>query len=263
MAATGLGKALDLPGFVAVLQTYQMGVADAVLWLAAPCLAALEIALGLWILSGRRLTRAMWVSVALNAGYFALLASALLRGLGLPNCGCFGAFFARPLRWYSPLEDLGLIVLSLVLLALVTGTLRARASLTIRAPGAKVMAIYRDIALWPRMFPTIRAVRLLRDEGEKQVIEVDHRQAGRVINVLQARSRTAVELAEFKPRYDARFVNRFEGVPGGTRYTVFAEIRPNGFWKLVAGPWLKRHVRTQIARLVLEPVRRFAESAPG
>ena len=35
----------------------------------------------------------------------------LLRGLDLPipNCGCDGVLFPRSLRWYSPLEDLGLV----------------------------------------------------------------------------------------------------------------------------------------------------------
>ena len=41
-----------------------------------------------------------------NLAYAALLSVTLARGLDLKNCGCFGVFLARPLRWFSPLEDL-------------------------------------------------------------------------------------------------------------------------------------------------------------
>jgi Polyketide cyclase / dehydrase and lipid transport len=146
-----------------------------------------------------------------------------------------------------------------MLLGLGTGELSVRASLTIRAPCKKVVAIYRDIASWPRIFPTIRATRILREDRTTQVIEVDHYLAGRVINRLRKTTPTEIELEEIKPKYTGRFVNRFEATPEGTRYTVTAEIRPNGFWYLVSGPWLNRCVRRQIVRLVLEPVRRAAE----
>lgn len=259
--ATGVGKALDLPGFVGVLQTYRLGLDPVALQVIAPSISVIEIALGAWILGGWRLRSAIWVAIALNAAYFLLLTSALLRGLQLPNCGCFGVYFARPLRWHSPLEDLGLIALSMLLLALSTNALRVRACLTIRAPRAQVAAIYRDFSAWPRVFPAIRAARLLREEPDRQVIEVDHRRDGTVINLLGTGSSDEIELEEFKRRYDGRFVNRFEPVPDGTRYTVEAEIRPNGFWKLLAGPWLHGHIRRQIAKLVLEPVKRVAEAS--
>jgi hypothetical protein len=37
-----------------------------------------------------------------------------------------------------------------------------------------------------------------------------------------------IRLEEFKPRYDAVFLNRFEPDPEGTRYTVTVEIALNG-----------------------------------
>jgi hypothetical protein len=45
----------------------------------------------------------------LNATYASGLIVTLVRGLDLPNCGCYGVFFPQPLRWYSPLEDLVLV----------------------------------------------------------------------------------------------------------------------------------------------------------
>lgn len=112
--AAGAGKALDVPGFLDVIRTYEIP------WMANPVLAwavvIFELGLGAWLLAGRRLEIAAALSVAMHAGYFVLLSSALLRGLDLNNCGCFGVFLARPLRWYSPIEDLVLIGISLLLI---------------------------------------------------------------------------------------------------------------------------------------------------
>ncbi len=107
----GVGKALDLAGFAAVLDTYRVLPPAAQLPLAV-AVAAVEIALGLWTLAGFRLREAALLLVASNAGYGAWLSIALARGLEIPNCGCFGVFLARPLRWYSPLEDVVLVLLS-------------------------------------------------------------------------------------------------------------------------------------------------------
>ncbi|MEO9101467.1 MAG: hypothetical protein ABI212_05925 [Burkholderiaceae bacterium] len=55
-------------------------------------------------------------ALLLNLGYGVLLTASLLRGLELPNRGCFGVYFAQPLRWYSPLEDVLLMAASVVLI---------------------------------------------------------------------------------------------------------------------------------------------------
>jgi hypothetical protein len=116
--AAGAGKALDIAGFVEVIRTYRLGLADDLLLPIGFGTAALELALGTWLFAGRRLTGAARVSIALNAGYGLLLTSALWRGLDLDNCGCFGVFLASPLRWYSPLESLALVGGSYLLLRL-------------------------------------------------------------------------------------------------------------------------------------------------
>jgi len=38
-----------------------------------------------------------------------------LRGIRLPDCGCFGILFPHPLNWTMVIEDFGFAVLSLVL----------------------------------------------------------------------------------------------------------------------------------------------------
>lgn len=116
--ATGIGKALDVGGFAGVLADYRLGLDDDALSILALMVCALEIGLGAWLLSGRRLRRAAATAMALNAAYCVLMTTALLRGLQLDNCGCFGVYFPSPLRWYSPLEDLALVAASWALMRL-------------------------------------------------------------------------------------------------------------------------------------------------
>jgi uncharacterized membrane protein YphA (DoxX/SURF4 family) len=109
-----LGKALDLPGFAGVLKTYQAFPESALVPLAIG-VTGIEAVLGIWLLSGWRLRISALAAAGLNAVYAAWLTMSLLRGLELANCGCFGVFFPQPLRWYSPLEDVVLIGMSLLL----------------------------------------------------------------------------------------------------------------------------------------------------
>lgn len=106
--ASALGKSLDLPGFVEVLRTYHLFV-EWSLWPIAVGITGLEWVLGLWLLSGWCLQQGALVALSLYMLYAAGLLITLLRGLDLPNCGCYGVFFPQPLRWYSPLEDLVLV----------------------------------------------------------------------------------------------------------------------------------------------------------
>jgi len=106
--ASALGKSLDLPGFVEVLGTYRI-FPDSGLWLVAIGITGLEWVLALWLLSGWRIESGALIALILYGGYAAGLVITLLRGLDLPNCGCYGVFFPQPLRWYSPLEDLVLV----------------------------------------------------------------------------------------------------------------------------------------------------------
>ncbi|MGQ0812733.1 MAG: MauE/DoxX family redox-associated membrane protein [Nitrospiraceae bacterium] len=114
LLASALGKSLDLPAFVEVLKTYR-AFPDVTLWPLALGLTSFEFIVGLWLLCGWRLPTSALVAAGLNAAYAVWMAMTLLRGLDLPNCGCFGVFSPQPLRWYSPLEDLVLVAMGLVL----------------------------------------------------------------------------------------------------------------------------------------------------
>ena len=134
----------------------------------------------------------------------------------------------------------------------------------IRAPWTRVARLYRDYESWPQLFPaTIHGVRLVRSEGFRTELEIDHRE-GKVPNVLTEVSPERINLWEAKRRYEGTFVNCFQAVPGGTRYTVVADIRLKGAAKLL-GPLLGGYIRRQIVRYVLVPMQVAAEThaAPG
>ena len=132
------------------------------------------------------------------------------------------------------------------------------ASTLVSAPKATVSEVYGDYPNWPRLFPTINGVRLLRREGAKLVLEIDHAE-GRVVNELLVRSADEISLWEVHRRFDALFVNRFETIPGGTRFTVSGEFHLKGFAKLLK-PFLRGYVRNKMERLQLQPVKAEAEA---
>ena len=138
----------------------------------------------------------------------------------------------------------------------------AEASIIIRAPWTRVAELYRDYQGWPRLFPaTIRSVHLIASEGGRTKLEIDHRE-GKVPNVLLEVSPHRVDLWEAKRRYQGSFVNRFEAVPEGTRYSVSADIKLKGLARLLE-PLLGPYIRRQMIRYVLIPMRVAAETTPA
>lgn len=109
--ATGLGKALDVAGFAAVLGTYRL-LPDAMLLPAAVAIVAIELAIVTGLARPRwRRGAAFWASIV-AAGNTMVLIITLMRGIALENCGCFGVFLARPLSWATPVEDVVLLALA-------------------------------------------------------------------------------------------------------------------------------------------------------
>ena len=138
--------------------------------------------------------------------------------------------------------------------------LRVEASIIIRAPWTRVAELYRDYKAWPRLFPdTIRDIHLLASDGRRTELEIDHRE-GKVPNVMTEVNPHRVDLWEAKRRYEATFVNSFEGVPGGTCYAVSAEIKLKGLAQILE-PLLRPYIRRQLIRYVLMPLRVAAEDA--
>lgn len=125
LLSTGAAKLLDLRGFARVLETYRV-FRPAALPPAAIVVTAVELGLGSLLWSGRFLPQAALASAALHAGYAAWSGAALARGLRLANCGCFGAFLARPLTFWTVAEDLGIAGLSVALFRLAAAEKEAK-----------------------------------------------------------------------------------------------------------------------------------------
>ena len=111
---SGFGKSLDLPGFIEVLNTYQ-AFPFFMLRPLAFIITGIECMLGVWILSGHQLSLSALAGALLNSIYAVWVVITLLRGLTLSNCGCFGIFFPQPLTWFTPIGDLVLVGLCVVL----------------------------------------------------------------------------------------------------------------------------------------------------
>ena len=114
LLATAVGKLLSLPGFARALGTYR-ALPEASLFPVAAAVSTAELLLAAWLVSGRRLRAAAFASAAMHLGYALGAAATLARGVVVPNCGCFGVFFARPLSYSTVLEDTGLFAASLML----------------------------------------------------------------------------------------------------------------------------------------------------
>jgi hypothetical protein len=115
--STAVGKLLDVRGFARILGSYQALPEGSLLPLALAIPIA-ELALSIWLFSGRQLAGAALTSAAMHLVYAGWSAGGVMRGLKLPNCGCVGIFLARPLGWSTVAEDLVIVGLSLWLLTL-------------------------------------------------------------------------------------------------------------------------------------------------
>src|SRR5262249_52082765 len=78
LLGTALGKFLDIGGFEGVVDSYRV-FPQAALALVAWAIPLAEVALGIWLFSGRGLLRAALCSVAIHVGYVAWTSLALMR----------------------------------------------------------------------------------------------------------------------------------------------------------------------------------------
>ena len=102
---TSIGKLLDIRGFAQVLLTYHLFPESVVLPIALT-LALFELLLSLWIFSGVQLTLSALTAVVLYLQFTVVAVISNLRGLDIPNCGCFGVFWAQPMSWVTVVEDM-------------------------------------------------------------------------------------------------------------------------------------------------------------
>lgn len=116
MLASATGKLLDMPGFYDIVRSYKM-VPELLLIPSAWALTLFELAMGIALIS-KAWQQVVWCLIPLHLFYLAGLSQALLRGLHLSNCGCFGVYWARPLTPYSIVEDVVLLSFAVLFYAL-------------------------------------------------------------------------------------------------------------------------------------------------
>ena len=114
LTASAIGKLADMPGFYGVVSSYAL-LPDWAIPASAWALALVELALAIWLATGRHLVEASWIVIALHGVYLTWLSITLARGLDIPNCGCFGTYWARPLSVWTPFEDLVLLLMALAM----------------------------------------------------------------------------------------------------------------------------------------------------
>jgi len=114
LLVTAIGKLLDNRGFAEAVATYHV-LPHWALLPSALALSLTELGLGIWLVWGVRISLAALLATALHVVYFGWSSVALLRGLNIPNCGCFGVFWVHPLSLVTIAEDAGLALLAYVL----------------------------------------------------------------------------------------------------------------------------------------------------
>lgn len=110
--ATAIGKLLDNRGFAGVIANYQLGLPEPWLLPLGLAVSLAELWIGARLLQGRHIAASAKLTLWFHLGYATLALLTLARGIPLQNCGCFGVFWARPLRPGTVVEDVTLAVIS-------------------------------------------------------------------------------------------------------------------------------------------------------
>jgi hypothetical protein len=104
LLVAAVGKFLDNRHFAEVLAQWQLFPSWSLL--ALGFLASLsELVLSIWLFSGWHLSAAALAAIAFHLAYTVATVITLVRGIRLPDCGCFGIFFPHPLDWTMAIED--------------------------------------------------------------------------------------------------------------------------------------------------------------
>ena len=129
LVLSALAKFADLQGFAAVVTSYRVLPASmpaSMSFVIGALLALFELSLGILLVGTyfcplfkkiglRWLLLPFQAVIVLHLLYLSWLGLAYLRGLEIPNCGCFGVYWPRPLTGYTLIEDGVLVLLSLFL----------------------------------------------------------------------------------------------------------------------------------------------------
>ena len=107
-----IGKLLDNRYFAEILSQWRLFPSWSLLGFGV-LLSLSELLLALWLFSGWRLAEAALLAVLFHLSYVLGTLITVLRGIRLPDCGCFGILFPHPLDWMMVFQDTALAVLCL------------------------------------------------------------------------------------------------------------------------------------------------------
>jgi hypothetical protein len=125
LLVAAIGKLLDNRHFAEMLAQWQLFPRWSLLGLGV-VVSLSELVLAAWLFSLWRLTEAALVALLFHFGYIGGTVITLLRGISLPDCGCFGILFAHPLNWMMVWQDSFLAALCVVLYFLARRTSTGR-----------------------------------------------------------------------------------------------------------------------------------------
>ena len=111
---TGIGKLLDVPGFIKVIDTYKI-VPIFLQPVVAVSMVLIELKIAENLFRKLNLKLTVLAATGLHIGFTLLATITLLRGIEIPNCGCFGVFWARPLTYITVGEDIFMVGVCLLL----------------------------------------------------------------------------------------------------------------------------------------------------
>jgi uncharacterized membrane protein YphA (DoxX/SURF4 family) len=99
--------------FAASIEAYHL-VPTAVINLMAITIPWVELFVGIFLLAGVSLRGSSLLAAVLLGVFSVAIISALLRGLTI-DCGCFGKEHATPVSWMKVGEDVGMVIVSLLI----------------------------------------------------------------------------------------------------------------------------------------------------
>lgn len=121
LSAMALGQALSWGVYTDAVRSYSVAGTDVL----AVLLFAGEVLAGLGLLLPPRVRgmrpAAAWIGLGVASLWTLLAVQAFVRGLVIPNCGCFGAYLSQSLAWWVLLEDVAFVALGVFVVVRIAG----------------------------------------------------------------------------------------------------------------------------------------------
>lgn len=108
----GVLQAVSFGDFTTALQNYEV-FPGATVELVAIAVIAAELAAALLLISNAK--QGAIVTGVVYTFWLVMAFQGLIRGLDVPNCGCFGRFLSQPLTWWVIPQDLYVLAMAVLI----------------------------------------------------------------------------------------------------------------------------------------------------